>query len=348
MKTALFLVLLAFVVCSPVYSQKYHTPAELFKIMEESKIAYGIQVTSASSMAIEADNYHNNLAHPGLYEEEGSDGRIAIRSYMDIVPKDTVVFPIFHKAEKYFASGKMEEARELYNEMLEYYPDNSQIMTYIGQTYQKERDRENARKWLEKAVKTNRLDYMAHWFLADLSMDEGNMDKAVRHIVIAHVLNRNNPRLQFSLERILKANGTPYDNWEFIPIYRLDTTERGTPLITIADEHPEWMIYAMCKALWAFEPGYAQLMLGKHNDPPALIEEKEALIALAVKEIRQTDNRSTNNIRQLAQIIKDGQLDAFALYEVVFRKFPNMAAQLPTKMFDIFQQYILTYHTKKE
>lgn len=350
MKTFVLFAVLSIAIAPPLYSQKYHKPDEILKIMEESNIAYGIQATTASTMITESDNYRNNLTHPGLYEEMDSDGRIAIRSYIDQIPGDTVVFPILHKAENFFAAGEMERARELYEEVLEYYPNNSQIMTYIGQTYQKENNGEDAREWLEKAIATNRIDYMAHWFLADVYMDQGEMEKAVRHIVIAHVLNRNNPRLQFSLERILKANGTPYDNWEFRPVYILDTTEKGTPLITLAEDDTDWIAYALCKALWAFEPGYAESVMGSEQQYRAMIEEKEALIAFAVTAASKYGDVPTANeeANRLIRAIKDGQLDAFALYEVVFRKSPNMAAKLPQEMFDIFQQYILTYHTKKE
>lgn len=352
MKT-LFLILFLFCATTvSLYSQKYHTPDQMLKIMIDSKVNYTLNTTSASTIAIEADTYRTNLTHPGLYiEPAGSNGREAIRSYMDHLRKDTVVFSILHRAENFFAEGAMEQARELYEEVLEYYPKNSQIMTYIGQTYQKENNAEEAREWLEKAVATNRIDYMAHWFLANTYMEQGNMEQAVRHIVIAHVLNRNNPRLQFSLEYILRANGTPYDNWEFTPVYSLDTAEAGKVLITVAREPlDEWLFYALCKAAWAAEPGYAESVLANSDQPRAMIEEKEALTVFAVGMANKYKDFPTPNedANRLITVIKEGHIDAFALYEVVFRRNPNMATMLPEAMFDTFQEYILRYHTKKE
>lgn len=301
-------------------------------------------------MVIDAEDYHNNLTRPGLFIEQTSDGQQTIRSQMSSLWHDSTASLLLDQAESFFAERNTEKARYLYKKILDRHPNSSQMMTYIGQTYQQDNDDESAREWFEKAIKTNRIDYMAHWFLANVCMEQNEIKRAVHHIVIAHVLNRNNPRIQLSLGLILLANDTPYDNWEFIPTYTLDTNKEGNPMITVAEENPDWMTYAMCKALWAFEPGYALSVLGDSKAPPALIEEKEALIALSVREIRKADKRSTLNedIHRLAQIIKGGYLDAFALYEVVLRKDPNMASTLPEEVFDVFQRYILQYHTKKE
>lgn len=93
-----------------VFGQKIHTPAEIFKIMEESSIKYEIKVLEKEIPPKDrSDNL--NLNH---YYRITDEGQITTYTY-DI---DSNVNTYLTKAEDYFHVKKFSLAREMYLEAL--------------------------------------------------------------------------------------------------------------------------------------------------------------------------------------------------------------------------------------
>ncbi len=93
----------------------------------------------------------------------------------------------------------------------------------------------------------------------------------------------------------------------------------------------------MVKALWQYESGYADSMLGTGHEQLAfnLQEEKEALLAyLAMHE----------NAEPLNQIISDGFVTEFLLYELAGPKLPGVLLLLPRETFNRIVEYVEKYH----
>jgi hypothetical protein len=126
-----------------------------------------------------------------------------------------------------------------------------------------------------KAIEANYFDYMAHWFLGDAYHKAGTTEKAQKEILIANILNRNNPRIQNALGRIYADSRLTYPEWVFSP--RCDLKDLGNNKVSVKydQRYPEWLPYSLCKALWQFEPGYRESMLKDSQEHPAMIEEKE-------------------------------------------------------------------------
>lgn len=335
--------------CISASAQRFHTPAEIVKLMEDSKVTYGMNLTD--KLTIEADSYENILIGHDLYMEPGKNGQTSLKYYSEQMAENADAREAHEQAEKAFAADNMEEARKHYKEVLDIFPRNSVILTYMGQTYEHEKNYAEAIEWYEKAVEANPVDYMAHWFLADSYWrTDGDIKKAVKHITRAHLLNRNNPRILASVERIYKENGTPYDNWECRPAYALDTNDGGKPRISVDKGNTGWLIYAMCKALWAFEPGYPQTVLENDDLPAFIVEEKECLAVLAVGSANQYGNEPNpdHSITMLTQTIHDETMELFMYYEVLMRRRPMIAYAVSEDVLDTFADYIMRYHTKKE
>lgn len=346
MKKLCLLALLLPMLAGVAMAQNYHQPDELFKILENSKISY---VLEEATSAIPAENFDENLVPAGMYLEKNQDGQISLANYdtqLSAIPK---VVEAMRKGDTAFAANDMTTARQYYMTMLEAFPDNSVVLTYIGQTFEHEKNHDEAIQWLSKAVKNNPIDYMAHWFLADNYAVKNEIELAMKHITTAHLLNRNNPRILASLKNIYAMNGTPYDDWEFRPACMVDTTAEGKPRIIIDKNKMEWSMYAICKALWRFEPGYPETVRNNSDEPDIIIAEKEALFSLAVGSANANGEEpvADASINVLTQTIHDRTFENFLYYDVLLRRYPNIALLIQEENRQAFAEYIMKYHTKK-
>jgi tetratricopeptide (TPR) repeat protein len=144
---------------------------------------------------------------------------------------------------------------ELYNKDTTYFF----ALTLIGDCFYNLGDYENAIFYFDKAMARNFIDYDAHWFKADALKNLGDMDGALREITIAHLLNVNHESLNMVLRRYREIIGRPWKEMNFEPWYELEIS--GDSVFVKAD--PGWLGYASVKALWKYEPGYAESMIGE-------------------------------------------------------------------------------------
>ncbi len=350
MNTLRLVFLLAFLPLCAV-AQKYHTGADMYKIMEESKLAYNVGV-SLDSMDIEYDTYSQRLVMAGTYVDR-SGRQPELRLHSDRMFKYPELKDQYFRAEEHFTKHNYDSARAYYQMILDVLPDNSNIMTYMGQSYGIQKEFEQAKEWYTQAIEANPAEYMAHWFIADIYKREENYDLAVQHITIAHLFNRNNPRLLAALTDIYALNETPYDPWVFRPVYALHKGEAHNRDIglDVADSlAAPWIGYAMCKALWAFEPDYADEMLAGASEPPFLIEERECLLSLATIVLGLYDQQPIPQVefRKMIEALENKAMDTFLLYEIVLRRNPSVAALLPPAVLQSLTAYIAKYHIAEQ
>ncbi len=251
--------------------------------------------------------------------------------------------------EYYFQSGEMEKARNEYIKALEISPNNSQLMTFIGQTYGIEQNYEKAEEWYKKAIKANYIDYLAHWFLADIYLIKADTKKAVEKITISHILNRNNPRLFEKLTIIYNENGMRYANWKFKPLYKMSKNDDNSISLEYDPEHSEWMMYMLCKAVWAYEPGYKENMLKNAKEIPRLVEEKECLANLVIGyKNKNMDKKSDDEaLNKLIEAVDNDMLSEFILYEILLKEDPSIAYKIGKKSIEKIVDYVLKFRTEK-
>lgn len=325
------------------------------KIMEDSHLSYIIGVPIDSlGMKIEYDTYAHAIMSPGTYLEYTSSGPV-MRSYLDAMSSNQDLAELFNQAEKAFQRRDMEATRASYEAIIDIQPDNAMIMTYIGQTYAIQKDIEKTREWYLKAIEANPAEFTAHWFLANIYADiDKQYDKAIEHITIAHLLNRNNPRLLKDLIGIYKLNETPYEEWNFRPAYALKKDEGTKRLIgvdTSSQGYPMWLTYAIGKALWQFEPGYPDSVMAGSKQPAFIAEEIECLLntALVARGYYKDTEIPLVEFKKLVQAVeRPRDLESFALYEVVLRRMPQTGILLTDEVKKQLVRYIAEYHTVQE
>lgn len=332
MKRLILLSVITFSFSVSAQERKIHTPAEMIKIATESKLTYNIGFLENP---IVAENYENNLLQPEYYRVEQSD-KIIVRKY-DLRAKAKA---FFEAAETEFQANKLPQALENY--LLAYKEDStfSLALSYAGQVCEHSGNYTDAEKYLKKAVSQNYIDYMAHWFLADVYEHNGALQKAKQEILVAHILNRNNPRIMTALKRILTKVGDKYNSeWVFNPQVEVLQTDSGINV----KYNDVWLGYAIAKALWQFEPGYKENM-GIKKDADINFNqdaEKEALISVLIMAENEKKKKLPESINALQKATKNKMFQEYLFYEIWLTKRPDIALQLPNKFIKEISDYVL-------
>lgn len=329
-----FLILLLTLLCLPGAAQKIHSPQEIVSIMEGSSIAYEMVILEEE---IPAPDRSDNVVLHSFYREE-LNGKLATFSY-EISHQGAT---LLEAAEKAFGQKDFAQARSFYEQVLKTDPDFHKARTYIGQTYGIEGDFKKAIKWYEEAIEKNFIDYMAHWFLADAFLKTRKIDKAVEQITLAYILNRNNPRIRNSLDNIYKEKGLSRDDWNFNPQMRVDSTGEQSVAIHF---HPDWLGYALVKALWRYEPGYAESQGAAKDEFFSMLQEREALYAL----ITAIDEEKIKDYPELEALMAALQLELgeeYIIFEILLPQYPHAANQLPEEMIGRISKYVMKVRGK--
>lgn len=326
--------LFSFSVIMIIPAQDLHSAAEIFKIMEESEITY--EFTNLHG-EIEIPDRSENLNYHNAYRVIDENG---IHTYEYSLEGEAAEH--FKKAEEYFNTKKLPEARDEYLKVLEIDSTFFKAMTYIGQTYEIENNLEKASEWYQKTIQANYIDYMAHWFLADAYKNTGEKDKALLEITIAHILNRNNPRIIESMNEIFKMNKLNRHDWAFNPQMRLEKYDKDKVRI-VSD--PTWLGYAMTKSVWQYEPGYRESM-GVKEDEFSFLEEKECFISL-LGGLDKKVLKKTPEFKALNLAVQNDLIDEYIVYEILLPEYPFVAYQFPEEFIENISRYLIDICGKK-
>jgi tetratricopeptide (TPR) repeat protein len=314
-------------------ASKIHSPAELFEILDKSKIAYELDILDSSFACIDrTDNLNHNWAFPSSSE----DARNGFETYK---LKDAEK-ALLKEAEDLFEKDQYEAARQKYLELTKLRPDFAPAFTYIGQTYEKFDQYSEAIKYEEQAIQANYYDYLAHYFLADNYAMIGNHKRATEEIILASILNRNNQNIRRAMQRILPAAGYRAPQWCFEPqvlITRKD--DKHISLKTAVN----WSGWALAKAAWKFEPGYRQASGGAPEGQYNMAEDKECLACLAfmVSNDTGTSWKGQPELVALRKAFEGDMFHEYLLYEVVLPKFPMAVYQMPKAQLEDIRKYFM-------
>jgi len=312
-----------------IFAQDLHSPAEIMKIMEESELTYSIAELTEE---IPVPDNSSNLNYNNVYKYD-SAGNVLISVYNISEEAEQIAI----EAESFFSKGKTKEAREKYLEALEKDPGYYSVMTYIGQTYGIEEDYNSAKEWYKKVIEKNYIDYMAHWFLADIYIKTGEKKLAVMEITIANILNRNNPRIRFAMENIYKKNRLKVPDWVFNPQCRITFDDIDEVTIEYSNE---WLGYSLYKAVWSYEPGYRSSM-GIVSEFTSTLEEKECLVGLITNISINKKSKKKPVFKALNKALDNQMIDEFILYEILLPQYPYVAYQLPEEAIKLVVEYVV-------
>lgn len=293
------------------FGQKIRTLNEILTIIEKSEIEYDLY-----EMIVKAypENYTDKLNRNDVYQIESSGVRIAFKYRLKKESKSFI-----KEADKCYKKGEALKAREFYEKALKFQFELYNIIVCIGQTYDLEKDYDSAIKYYREAVEKNYIDYKAHWLLAEGLARTEKKDEAVKEITIAHILNRNDPYVKTSLEKIYSRNKLNYADWKFNPQVEFNSDKIKYIRIQL---DPEWSGYALCNAVWEFEPGYKEKMEEEYEDV-SLIKEKECIYCLNEFLSQNKKYIKLPSLKALKKANELGRINDFIYYEVYLPQYPS-------------------------
>lgn len=329
------LALLSIILFSGVASaQSLHSVREIINIVEESNLSYALEKKDLSTI-----EYEHPVLVNEFYLQKNEDG-ISL-----------AIYEINSEAEDYFKMGEelfqernWAEARKCYQQAMEAQPELYKCLCYIGDTYYLAENFSEAKKWYEIAISQNRIDYLAHWALANACMRLGDKKQALQEITISKILNRNNPRLQTKMDEIYKANKKAYNDWYCNPLFELESDydpERDKDIVRVKYDDI-WLMYALVRAVWEYEPNYRESM---GEDPFGIKQDKEALGAM-LSAMEPKELKAHIDMRVLKEAIFAGKVDAFIIYELILPQLPQFAYYLTEETIQNIADYVLNVRSK--
>ena len=301
-------------------------PDQVVKASVNSKITYAVNLKKNDF--VEAPK--TEQVSPWIQQVKNAKGSLTFT----VLELPSGVKETFDRAEKTFFKNDFEGALSLYVQVEKADPDFLPIYNYIGDSYYRMKDYVKAKKNFEHETKVNYCNYQGHWFLADTLYALGEQEEAAYEATVGHILNRNHKELKKTMMYYREQTGRPWKDWSYLPQCEITKIDDGTVSIAVTRD---WLAYGMDKALWRYEPGYAE----KHHAGGAgdivifYIEEAEALMA--------NFSKSENN-PVLKAIAGSDYTMPFVLYEVLAVKDPSRVAVCPEATIKEIAGYIDKFH----
>jgi len=322
-------------VSSLAYAQNHlSTPLEIISFMEASPTVYELE-----QLYGKVPRQKPTVLKHGTYIEQIEEKEYQ-RSYLEQESEKEKKWR--QKARDLIAVEKpnYKKARKFYHKILKQKPNNAQALTFIGETYYEQQNYTEAIRWFDKAIALNPIDYLARWLTAEIFFKQDNIDSAVYHITLAHIYNRNHPRLLIRLQEIYeKADLTYYRNWKFAP--KCYTYKEGNKVVITADAI--WLTYGMYKAVWQYEPDYVFIKSQQKVTDYLFQEEMEAIIGtfMTYSELKKDDQRNYPSMNAMAQCLDYQMVEEFVMYEILLVDKPTIAHHIT----DNFMQKLIRYIT---
>ena len=328
--------ILIFTVLNSLEAQhRLSTPLEILDFMEASETEYEIQQLIGDRIL------KQRFVLPHGASVKVDSGIEHLHYAADFLSKRALDYMHAGRKTMSVQNPKTKKARRLYNKILAEAPENAQIHTLIGETYYQENKFEKAKKWLEIALDKNPIDYLAHWWTAEIYVKEGKLENAVKSITLAHIYNRNNPRLAIRLQEIYQLSDRKYNShWQFEPQYYIDQEAHGDTILIVADGI--WLTYAMYKAVWNFEADYEYIKSQQGVTDYLFYEEMEAVLGtyMTYENMVEKDQRNFPAMRALALTLDKEMLEAYVMYEILLVDRPTLASYLTTPFLNRIIAYI--------
>lgn len=318
------------------WGQKLHTPTEIYLMMEKSTIQYH-----------QDSLFDQNPITDFPQIEEGWQKDLAtgeLRSPGSKVGTNKESKKYQSKGNKFFRKGQFAKASVNYKKALaaEKGFAKAYIRKQLSRSYLQSGKNLDAGSTLKPLLRSHQSDFGLHLLLAEIYHQSQQKKQATKHILLAHLLNRNDRAIQKRMIELLEHNHKTFQEWTFNPQYGLSTTGKT---VQISYKDAPWQAYGSCRAVWQNEPQYAEQMSRISNEPREAIEEKECLLNALIAFEQQVVNKNRfPEFKHLSQALVNNEINQFILYEITSRKNPMVLCQMNEEELEKILTYVVKYH----
>jgi hypothetical protein len=228
---------------------------------------------------------------------------------------------------------------KLLDKSLKNHPQNAQIYTLLGEAYFQQQNYDKAKIAFEKAISINPIDYIARWQLGEILLLQNQTDSALQIITLAHLYNRNQPRLLLRMRDLYLRYGFSYEHaWNFSPLYQ-NYRDKGNIIVRAEGI---WLTYAMYKAVWEYEPDYLYIKSKQAVSDYLFHQEMEAVLGtyMTYSKLEEADKKIYPAIRALETALDNEMLEEYIMYEIVLVEQPSLAYYLTPEFTERLFAYI--------
>ena len=309
------------------------TPLEILTFMEASPTTYEFEQLYGTP-----PRKNRTILPHGAYLIV-SEGKEYQYSYQEVYSEEQKVW--LNKATDWLNAEQppYPKIRRLYQRMLQAHPNDASLHTLIGATYFEEGQWSIAQKWFDKALAINPIDYKARWLLGELFLQQEHLDTALYTITMAHLFNRNHPRLLKRLVEVYELAGQPYyRNWGFDPL--MQVYKDGETVVVSADGI--WLTYGLYKAVWEYDTDYQYIKSQQSISDYLFQQEMEAAIGtyMTYTELKRDDPRNYPAMNALGLCLDRELVEEFVFYEILLVDRPALAYHLTPSFRRRLLQYI--------
>lgn len=309
------------------------TPLEILTFMEASPTTYEFEQLYGNP-----PRKNRTILPHGTYISM-IEGKEYQQRYQNAYSKEQKA--LFEKANDLLntETPSYKKVRKIYHKILKAHPEDASLHTLIGGTYYEEQQWKNAQSWLNKALALNPIDYKAYWLLGELFLEQQQIDTALYTLTLAHLFNRNHPRL---LKRLVEVynnhNRVYYRNWGFDPL--MHVYKDGETIVISADGI--WLTYGLYKAVWKYDTDYNYIKSQQSVSDYLFQQEIEAAIGtyMTYTELKEDDPRNYPAMNALGRCLDQELVEEFVFYEILLVDRPSLAYHLTPQFMERIMQYI--------
>jgi tetratricopeptide (TPR) repeat protein len=326
---------------------KYHTPAEIYEIMDKSDVRYKIEevedLKPFNLVQHSTESYPISPYHRIVYESADK--------YTIIIdePKGRIA-DIFNQAAQELQNDNFKAVRKLYEEALSIDSGYFKTWTNLGDTYYLLGDYETAEGMLKKSIAMNDIGYQEYFFLADVYDKMGRTGESIDAIAHAFMLNKNSLNLQKALHRLLADNGLGLreDRLEF-PFQIRKTGVSECEIKFRNKDGLNWMAMANCMACWEMEPAFHSRLQSGNRWLAKVNMYKECIFnqGIMVENKKKKGKELTKNEELLREALFGKYINAIVYWEILAGEIPMAILLLPRAERETIVEYIKQYVFEK-
>ena len=311
-----------------ISQETVNNPMLISQFMEKSPIMY--RFTEFKDTILPPDRTKNLVENKFRRIKDGDE--FFTVEYDESIYSDE----LYKSAQKLFDEKNFSSAGENFKKLFEKYPDFPKALTLQAGCLIAEGKSDDAIDILRDAITDNFIDYEAHVLLSKLYDEMGLLDVALRHILFAHIINRNDVKIHSLKTELFKKKGLNTSAWVFVPQIKYKASKSDVEMII----KEQYQGYAMVEALWKFDTDYRKTKL-EPDAPINLNRLQESFIAQSVS-LRIPWYMETDEGKTLKSALDNKMVNEFIYYEIILPEYPYESHKLSEERLNKLANYILT------
>ncbi|MCB9497784.1 MAG: tetratricopeptide repeat protein [Fibrobacteria bacterium] len=312
---------------------------EILRVIDTSAVKYSIEKRDGGVFDVRVPQRPQvQTLDPSWHLVTTAEGAVSLDTFV-VVP---AARPYLRRAEEAVGAMAWDSALVQYRKAWDLDTTNAKILTWIGNSYFQVGQLDSARRWLERAVDRNPIDYQAYFFLSDLALEQGDRVRARREFARALLFARDNMNLRRFGFRLLDPDGLEVSDGPFR--FGAEVSGSGAHGVSVGFSEFSDAPFGCTLAALRYDPAFEGF---RASDPSGLLTLFNAVLNQAVRTkilVMGSDSTEVTPTRRiLADLLDHDLLFAAVWWEFSSTNSPVAIAVAPPPLREQALRYIEEY-----